>query len=190
MQEKAKLFAPPAAPATRHPEVDHQLHRLQQLMEENAAQQLLIHQKERDLRAAQIEIQELKGRQYIHPDAHAIWYTKTTKRRSPVKVGRQYVMTNLPSTYDDQHFHPTACQPEVINQLPQINAIEVFLEKALYDNLMRARDIGLRAMERGRPEKPLQDLSSTNYMVSKRKFKDAAKHEGLTQMNILAELPK
>ena len=46
------LFAPSAAPATRHPEVGRQLHRLQQLMEENAVQQLQIQQKEREIRAA------------------------------------------------------------------------------------------------------------------------------------------
>ena len=76
------------------------------------------------------------------------------------------------------------------NQHPQSNAIEVFLERASYDNLMRARDIGLRTMERDRPSKPLQDLSSTDYMMWKRKFKDSAKHDGLTQMDILSELPK
>ena len=55
---------------------------------------------------------------------------------------------------------------------------------------MRAREIGLKALEKGRPEKPLQELSSTDYMMWKRKFKDAAKHKGLTEMDILLELPK
>ena len=145
----------------RLPEVGRQLHCLQQLVDVNAAQQLQIQQKECEIRAAQMEIQALKDRQYQQKDS------------------RPY-----------SHPFPTARQPEVTNQLPQINAIEVFLERASYDNLMRARDIGLRAMERGRPERPLQDLSSTDYMVWKRKFRDAARHEGLSQMDILTELPK
>ena len=164
-------------------------------------------------RTAKAEIDELKKRQYIRQDFDApnfhqhqqqqhqrqqhqqqdnndVWYTKTTKRKSPVKVGGQYVNINPSPTYHDHHIAPTACQPEVENHLPQSEALEVFLKRASDDNRMRAREIGLKALEKGRPEKPLQELSSTDYMMWKRKFKDAAKHEGLTEMDILLELPK
>ena len=69
-------------------------------------------------------------------------------------------------------------------------ALDVFLERASYDSLMRAREVGLKALEKGRPEKPLQELSSTDYMMWKGKFMDAAGHEGLTQLDILQEMPK
>ena len=118
-----------------------------------------------------------------------MWYTKTTTRKSPVKVGGQYVNIN-PPTYQDHHIIPTARQPEVVNQLPQSEALDVFLKRASDDYRMGAREIGLKALEKGRPEKPLQELSSMDYMMWKRKFKDAAKHEGLTEMDILLELPK
>ena len=63
------LFAPSAAPATRQPKVVCQLHHLQQLMDENAAQHLQIQQKEREIWAAQIEIQELQDRQHRQKDS-------------------------------------------------------------------------------------------------------------------------
>ena len=152
-------LAPSAALGTAHPEADRQLHRLQQnaaqLMEENAAQQLQIRQKDSELRAVYMEIQDLRRRQ----------------------------QTNHPA-------RQTARQPEVVNLQPQSDAIEAFLKRASYDNLMRAREVGLRTMERDRPNKPLQNLSSTDYMMWKRKFKDSAKHDGLTRMDILSELPK
>ena len=68
-------LAPTAAPAKNHLEADCRVHHLQkdaaQLMEENAAQQRQIQQKEFDLRAAQIKINELKKHQYVHKDFNA-----------------------------------------------------------------------------------------------------------------------
>ena len=97
-----------------------------------------------------------------------------------------------------QSIHPPAYhqvneaarQPEVNVQFPQSQAMDIFFQRASYDSNMRAREIGLKALERARPAKPLQELSSTDYMMWKRKFLDAAKHEGLTRMDILLELPK
>ena len=55
---------------------------------------------------------------------------------------------------------------------------------------MRVREIGLKALEKARPEKPLQELSSPDFIMWKRNFKNTAKHKGLMQMDILLELPK
>merc|ERR1711942_210245 len=87
-------------------------------------------------------------------------------------------------------FPRTCPEPEVHVQMPNNPALDMFLERAAYNDHMRAREVGLKALERARPEKPLHELSSTDFMMWKRKFKDAEKHEGLTQMDILLELPK
>ena len=142
-------------------------------MEENAAQKHQIQEKNFDLRTAEAEIEELRKHQYVCPDLDAPissnmdqqqhqqqqrnpnqWYVKTTKKRSP--VGGQYVNLNPSPLYNDQYFAPTAFQPKVANYLPQREALEVFLKRASDNNHMRAREIGLKALERGRPDKLLQ----------------------------------
>ena len=214
-EERKKSQMPAAASAKHLPKIDRQMPRLKKdaadLMQANAAQQRLIQKNQFDLHAAKAQIAELQKHQYIRQDFDAprshqhqqqqhqqqqqqqddeVWYTKTTKRHSPVKVGGQYVSIIPPPTYQEHHDHPTARQPEVVQQFHQSEALEMFLKRASDDNRMRAREVGLKAMEKARPEKPLQELSSTDYMMWKRKFKDAAKHEGLTEMDILQELPK
>ena len=99
-------------------------------------------------------------------------------------------MVSPPQAHGQPEHHYQQQQPEVRFQMPQSEALDLFLQRAAYDNNMRAREVGLKALERSRPEKPLQELSSTDFMMWKRKFKDAAKHEGLTQMDILLEMPK
>ena len=132
-EERKKPPAPEAASARKLPEVDCQMHRLKKdaadLMEENVAQQRQLQQSQFDLLAAQAEIDELRRRRYVRQDFDAlrnhqhqrqqhqqhqqqpnnkdVWYTKTTKRKSPVKVGGQYVNINLPPTYHNQPFAPT-----------------------------------------------------------------------------------
>ena len=135
-QERKKSQAPEAASAKQLPEADCQMHRLRKdaadLMEANAAQQRQIQQNQFDLRAAKAQIEELQKHQYVRQDFDApkfrqhqqqqhqqhqqqnnndVWYTKTTKRKSPVKVGGQYVNINPPPTYQDHHIIPTARQP-------------------------------------------------------------------------------
>ena len=126
----------------------------------------------------------------MNQQEEAGWSVKTTKKRSPVKVGGQYAFTQQAPAYHQVEHHQVARQPEVHVQMPNNPALDMFLERAAYNDHMRAREVGLKALERARPEKPLHELSSTDFMMWKRKFKDAEKHEGLTQMDILLELPK
>ena len=158
-EEKKKSQTPAAASAKHLPEVDCQMHCLRKdaadLMQANAAQPRLIQQNQFDLHAAKAQIAELQKHQYVPQDFDApkfhqhqqqqhqqqqqqqdndVWYTKTTKSKSPVKVGGQYVSINPPPTYQEHHNHPTARQPEVVQQFPQTEALEVFLKRAFDDN--------------------------------------------------------
>ena len=193
-------------------EVDQHSYQLQQ---EVAKLKMQIQQRDFDLAAAQeenrIQREEAQKRQYVRQDFDAPrfhqggrqqlqqqenqhdgegWCVKTTKKKSPVKVGGQYALIQPPPTYHQVEHHQVARQPEVHVQMPNNPALDRFLQRATYNDQMRAREVGLKALERARPEKPLQELSSTDFMMWKRKFKDAEKHEGLTEMDILLELPK
>merc|ERR1711946_116719 len=208
LQPKAPKVAQ-APLATPQAEVIQQNQRLQQEVDSLRMQ---IQQRDFDLAAEREEEKQRKEeqqkRQYIRQDFDAPrfhqddrqqqmnqqeevgWSVKTTKKRSPVKVGGQYAFTQQNPAYHQAEHHQVARQPEVHVQMPNNPALDMFLERAAYNDLMRAREVGLKALERARPEKPLQELSSTDFMMWKRKFKDAEKHEGLTQMDILLELPK
>ena len=63
------------------------------------------------------------ARQPNHPQEEGVWYTKTSKKKSPKKVGGQYVVPNPSPTCEEA---PTAHQPEVRIQPQNSHALEVF----------------------------------------------------------------
>ena len=140
-----------AVPAAPQREVDQQVHCLQQDL---AKLKMQMQQKDFDLLAAQDQLkQKEKEQQKIYvrqdfdaPRSHAAdrqqqqqmqllqddegWYVKTSKKRSPVKVGGQYVMPQPLVPHPPPSYHQVASevarQPEVNFQLPQSEAMDIF----------------------------------------------------------------
>ena len=68
-------------------------------------------------------------------------------------------------------------------------AIEKFLAASHADNFIRWREIGYKNLEKARPRTPYQSLTPTDYVVVKRRFLEAANNRGITEMDMILELP-
>ena len=131
--------------ATPQAEVIQQNQRLQQEVDNLRMQ---IQQRDFDLAAEREEEKQRKEeqqkRQYVRQDFDAPrfhqddrqqqmnqheevgWCVKTTKKRSPVKVGGQYALTQQPPAYHQVEHHQVARQPEVHVQMPNNPALDMF----------------------------------------------------------------
>ena len=68
-------------------------------------------------------------------------------------------------------------------------AIETFLATSHADNFIRWREIGYKNLEKARPITPYTSLTPTDYIVLKRRFMEAANNKGISEMDMLLELP-
>ena len=68
-------------------------------------------------------------------------------------------------------------------------AIEKVLAASHADNFIRWREIGFKNLEKARPRTPHTSLTPTDYIVLKRRFMEAANNKGITEMDMILELP-
>ena len=78
-----------------------------------------------------------------------------------------------------------AHQPSALSD----GAIEAFLATSHADNFIRWREIGYKNLEKARPITPHTSLTPTDYIVLKRRFMEAANNKGISEMDMLLELP-
>ena len=94
-----------------------------------------------------------------------------------------------PSPLTRRQMGAQAARQGLAHQPLSDGAIEKFLAASHADNFIRWREIGYKNLEKARPRTPHTSLTPTDYIILKRRFLEAANNKGITEMDMLLELP-